>query len=389
MVKYLSPLMWTMLAVISIGLIWRVTVQERVLHKNSWVESTVLLNEDDKNHTIISQKMIDPAGRVHLFNDAPQRIVSLTLATDEILSELVDHSTIKGITQWADDADSSNVAPSLTPQWSLSKLSTSKLSTSQSLIPAHRDPLNAHLSTRNILLVNPYSETIVRLNGHIENVLALEPDLVFVAAYTREETVRLLLSLRIPVVQFTHYDSFANIQKNIMTLASVTHTTEKAVSLLAQLNAHHQWVEQKIKHKPVPRVLYYSLYGGSAGKNTLMDEMITLAGGYNVLRDTGIQGYQTISEEMAIGLQPDVVLMGGWSPSQAQRRLYIPPAQKILKKSSWQHTYAVLNQKVYDLKGRWVSSVSQYSWHGVEFIARILHPEAFDTQPKSIELSPK
>ncbi len=270
--------------------------------------------------------LTDATGEKYVLKKPPQRIVSVTLGTDEILSALVDHERIVGVTYLADVVSMSNIP-------------------------------------------NQYPTRIKRIRGEIEEILALEPDLVFVAGYTRAETVRLLLGAGIPVVRLSQYNSLADIEKNIMTIAEVTDTNEKASALIKSLRAIVETVQEQVSHVKTPRVLVYNLQGYTSGDNTVMDEIIRLAGGYNVMSETGVQGSQKISEEMAIGLAPDVILMSGWSPENK-----VTPAEQLIQLSAWQYVPAVVNNRVYDLKGAWVLSVSHYSWNGISDVSDLLHP---------------
>ena len=120
-------------------------------------------------------------------------------------------------------------------------------------------------------------------------------------------------------------------------------------------------------------MLFYNLNGYTSGVDTIVDEMIQLAGGYNVVRDVGISGTQKISQEMAMGLEPDVILMSGWSELSVSQ-----PSELLMENPSWQQVPAIQNNRVYDLRGYWVLSVSQYSWNGIGQIAQRLHPGAFN-----------
>ncbi len=274
--------------------------------------------------------LVDPIGEEYSLNEPPQRIVSITLGTDEILSVLVDTNRITGVTHLSDIASMSNI-----PHW--------------------------------------YPEQIKRIQGEVEEILSLEPDLVFVASYTRAETVRLLLSSSVPVVRLRHYDSFRDIEENIQLVAKVTGSEQQATTLLATLRKNAQSITQKVNGLDRARVLYYSLDGYTAGAGTKINEMIEMAGGYNVINETNITGSHKISEEIAIGLEPDVVLMSGWSPEGE-----IVPSERLAARPAWQNTPAIRQQRVYDLRGTWVLSVSQYSWDGIEEIAKLLHPEVFE-----------
>lgn len=293
-----------------------------------------IFNDNALRPTIIQgdhfpKVLVDPIGEAYTLNQPPQRIVSVTLGTDEILSALVNSNRITGVTHLSDNLDMSNI-----PHW--------------------------------------YPEHVKRVQGEVEEILALEPDLVFVASYTRAEVVRLLLSSNIPVVRLSQYDSFGDIEDNIQLVAKVTGTEQQAASLLEGLRQKAQLITQKVNGRNRARVLYYSLNGYTAGAGTKINEMIEMAGGYNVIKETQITGSHKISEEIAIGLEPDIILISGGSPDNQA-----PPSELLSARASWQNTPAVLNNQVYDLQGTWLLSVSHYSWDGIEVLARILHPEVF------------
>lgn len=274
--------------------------------------------------------LVDPIGEEYPLTGPPKRIVSVTLGTDEILSALVDSDRMSAVTHLADDPVMSNIP-------------------------------------------NQYPDHVKRVKGEVEEILSLEPDLVFVAAYTRAETVRLLLSSNIPVVRLSHYRSFSDIEANIRLVASIVGSEQQAEAMLSELQQNIQIIKQRVSGQNRPRVLYYSMNGYTAGAGTNIDEIIEIAGGYNAINETNITGTQKISEEMAIGLEPDVILMNGWTPDSSPT-----PSEYIAMQPAWQNTPAVLNSRVYDLKGAWVLSVSQYSWHGIAPVARLLHPEVFE-----------
>lgn len=293
-----------------------------------------VFNDNALRPTIIKRDhfpkiLVDPIGEEYILNKPPHRIVSATLGTDEMLSALVDSDRIMGVTSLSDNVHMSNI-----PQ--------------------------------------EYPDQIKRIQGGIEEILSLEPDLVFVASYTRAEVVRLLLSSDIPVVRLSQYDSFKDIEDNIQLVAKVTGSEQQAASLLEELHQNAQLITQKVSGLNRARVLYYSLNGYTAGAGTKINEMIEMAGGYNVVNETQITGSHKISEEIAIGLEPDIILISGISPDSQ-----VPASELLSARTPWQSTPAVLNNQVYDLQGAWLLSVSQYSWDGIEVLARILHPEAF------------
>lgn len=290
--------------------------------------SEVVMLDDAQGY---KRKIIDPIGRTMILQQPPKRIVSGILAGDEMLSRLVPNSRIRSVTYLADDAGISNV-------------------------PAH------------------YPASILRNHGAIEETIAAEPDLVIVASYSNATSVEMLLSTGVPIIRFANFHSYADVRHNLNTLARALGAESQAEAWLDKMDARITSVQAAVAQRPKPRVLYYSLSGSSAGPGSLMNESINLAGGHNVIADTGLQAYTKISPELAISLQADVVLISDWGPEGGKSAKQI-----LLEDPAWQDVPAIKQQRVYSLRGAWLTSGSPYRVKGVEVIAELLHPEAFKT----------
>ncbi|MGB5736940.1 MAG: ABC transporter substrate-binding protein, partial [Thiohalocapsa sp.] len=217
-----------------------------------------------------------------------------------------------------------------------------------------------------------YPEAIHRNHGRIEELLALQPDLAVVASYNDAMTVRLLLRSGVAVVRLADAASFQGIGAAIRTLGAALGESALAETLVTDMQQRLDAVRQRVAGQPSPRVLYYALGGFTAGKGSLVDEMITVAGGHNVARDAGVSAHGRISAELAIALQPDVLLVSGWQDGQA-------PAEAVLSgQAAWRQVPAIRDGRVHVVSGAWLTSVSQDSVRGVEVIAELLHPDAFD-----------
>lgn len=101
----------------------------------------------------------------------PQRIVSLTLGTDEILLSLIDPKRIIAVTTLAIDPGISNVVD-------LAKTIPNKIG-----------------------------------RASVEPVIALQPDLVLVASYTANDIVEQLKEVGLPVMRLTLFSSITGIKK--------------------------------------------------------------------------------------------------------------------------------------------------------------------------------
>lgn len=268
-------------------------------------------------------------GRKLTLPRAPQRIVSVMISTDEILSALVEPSRIQGITYLAEESIISNVT-----EWA-----------------------------KNI----PH-----KIQQDIEQILACEPDIVFVANFTRAEVVKLLLDLELPVVQIEFQNTIDLIKNDILKIANAVGEEEKAIKLIKEMDQKLMEIALKIKTvKNRPRVLNYGPSGRTSGQNTSLHELIVRGGGINIPAEQGLEGGQVISLEKLIEWNPDIILVSGYSPGKETfpDELKIHPALQTVS--------AIKNNRVHVIHGKYFTTTSQFIVKAVEEIARILHPELF------------
>ncbi|ABM05028.1 predicted Fe ABC transporter [Psychromonas ingrahamii 37] len=284
--------------------------------------------------------LIDTTGIKFILKKTPVRIISATLATDHMLSGLINPQRLVAVSSYVDTPSMSNI-------------------------------------------VGFFDKSIYRTQGEIESMLVLQPDLVFVASYSNPETVRYLLRSGIAIVRLSEFNSFADIFNNIRIIANVTDTKAAGETMIVDLQKRIAFIKMQVKDKKPPRVLYYDLNGYSVGGNSLMDEAIQLSGGINVTNDVLADGENKISEELAISLQPDVIVMNQWIFNQAEGQ--VSPRTILKNKKAWADVPAVKNNHIYAVPGTWLRSVSQHRIKGVEAIAQLLHP-AIESYPEKINV---
>ncbi len=261
----------------------------------------------------------------------PQRIVSLTLGTDEILLSLVDPLRIVAITQYASDPGISNV------------------SDLASVIPTQ--------------IKHPSVEVIV----------ALQPDLILAASYTTHDLVQQLNDLGLPVLTLTIFSSIEGIEKNIRTIGRRLGEPKQAEALIIEMKARLKSVSDRISEiENRPGLLSYSLEGWTSGKETTFDEIVTLAGGRNLAAEAGIVKSPKISLEAVLEWNPDILILNAWQPEDSNTN-----NKKLLAHPALQTVSAVKTGKVYSVPGKYLTSVSHFIVDGVEFMARLLHPKRF------------
>jgi iron complex transport system substrate-binding protein len=272
--------------------------------------------------------LIDQTGRRVVLPQKPTRIVSVTLATDEMLLALVEPSRLLGVTYLAVDERISNM-----PQ--------------EAAVVPHK------------------------VRADPEQIISLQPDLVFVASYLRGEFIRLLQASGLVLFQMQEYDSIAEVQQNIRLIGQVVGEEARAEALVAGMQARLQALGEQLR--PIgarPRVLYWGSHGYTAGRMTSMDDLITYAGGENLAATYGLIGPANLSAEQVLAMDPQVIVSGSLDQG-AQRGL---PA--ALMHPALQGTDAVQHGRVYTIPSRYLVTISQFIVDGVEAFARVLHGTA-------------
>jgi iron complex transport system substrate-binding protein len=272
--------------------------------------------------------LVDPVGGVTILPRPPQRIASATLASDEILLELVGPGSLVGVTRFVDDP---------------------------------------HLS----LDAGTAPPAIARIEARAERLLPLVPDLAVVANFTRAETVHLAHAAGVPLLRLGAFTSFDDVFKNIRRLAAATATEAKAEAWIETLHERILRVERRSAGRTPPRVLY--LAGGTytAGRGSLVDEILTRAGAHNCVRDIGLSGSVPIAIELAIALQPEIVLITGWNPAHGRTI-----AENLRKDPRWRGVPAVRDDRVFVMHSALLLSVTHHVVDAVEEVHRTVYAPA-------------
>ncbi|QDU59760.1 corrinoid ABC transporter substrate-binding protein [Planctomycetes bacterium Pan216] len=263
----------------------------------------------------------------------PQRIVSLMLATDEILLELVDHKRITALT-----------------------------------------PIATTPSVSNCVAEAKGFPTVVGTS--LERIISLRPDIVLAARFTEIPTVSTLKQAGITTFRFGRYETLADIRHNIKLLGVITDERERASEIL-------HWMSDSLgvvaaagsRAAAKPRVLLYR-GGFSAGAATLFDEMLTAAGGTNVAVEAGLVGHGPISKELAIALDPEVIVMT--NPYAEGDDPPIDPRSSVIDDPSWQGVTAVRHRRVHLVPAPELGCISHHIVRGALALGRVIHPTLFE-----------
>jgi iron complex transport system substrate-binding protein len=293
--------------VVGIEALRRLSARRSVMSPNLYPESAA-----ERARAPFPRQLRDAGGRVMTIKARPQRIVSTTLSTDEILLAICPATRITGFSSSAFDPKFSNIV-------------------SEARASAKPSVENA------------------------EQILRLEPDLIFVASYSRAETVEQLQAAGATVFRFANFISIEDIKQNIRTVGYAIGEDERAEALVEQVERDLSAIRARVPAGGKrPRVMSFSADGYTAGSGTLFDDIARYAGAINVAAEQGLEGFPRISAEQVAAWQPDFIIAGAdeGALEDTRRRLLANPAVAA--------TNAARNGRIVLIDNRYFLTVSQY-----------------------------
>jgi iron complex transport system substrate-binding protein len=205
----------------------------------------------------------------------------------------------------------------------------------------------------------------------LETIVALKPDLVVATTSgNRHETFDQLARLKIPVY-LVNPITVADVLDLVSRVGRLTDRADAADRAVAALRERIQAVSARVAARPRPRVLYV-LWPDPLivpARDALVSELIALAGGDSVTADGG-QGYPRYSMEAALARNPEVIILASHGSERSP-----------LVRSKWERfsqVPAVAAGRLHAMDGNLMHRYGPRMVDGLEKLARLIHPEAFD-----------
>lgn len=211
------------------------------------------------------------------------------------------------------------------------------------------------------------------IGRNAEEILAARPDLVVASPYSDKELVRQLRDAGLTVVVSDLNDSLEGHVNNIRFLAYLYGEEERGEALIREVEKRLQrldaLVAAELQAHARPLVIQLSSRLNTPGNNTTMDGIIRRAGGANAAAEAGLEKWQQITLEKVVELKPDVIIFGDYDAAEKDF------GAELLGHPSLQNVPAIVNQRVYQLPHRFISTLSHWNVRGAEELARLLWPE--------------
>jgi iron complex transport system substrate-binding protein len=254
----------------------------------------------------------------------PQRVVSQSVGTDELLLALADPGQIAALSHISHEAEFSPVAAAA------------------KRYPAIRD-------------------------SDAESVLHFRPDLVLAASYTRPETLALLRRAGVRLVVLDRFDTLEDVYVSLRLLGHELGQEARAEALIHQCQARVEALAARLKGVTPVRVLSAGLYPFTAGANTTFQDLCDHAGALNVAAEAGLKGHTPTPSEKLLSWKVEVLVAVGNDTTRT--RLGEWPCYRALP--------AFKAGRVVVIPEPMMSSVSHHRIAAYEALAQALHPEAF------------
>lgn len=267
---------------------------------NEAVNVNEMANENDEVADNDNEALLDMQSRAPHFEEVPERVVALQPSDAEILFAIDAGDTLVGRGTYVDYPEEALDAP----------------------VVASGSDLN------------------------IEEIIALEPDVVFMTDMDQtEEQVNMLEEAGVPVV-ITSATNIEDVYSVIHLMGEVMDKTEEADRVVNDMKTTFDKLAESAEANEGKKVYFevspleHGLW--SAGQDTFMNEIAEMLGLTNIFED--LSGWAEVSEEQVIERDPDYIVtitMGELGNET--------PVEEILGRDGWEDISAVKNEKVLNL----------------------------------------
>ncbi len=269
----------------------------------------------------------DAGGYRLTLNSPPQRIASQALVTDHLLLAVVPLERMVALSTLATDKRYSNIVEI-----------------------AERLP--------------------VETTTDPERILRLKPDLILVSSLSRPDYVNLVRAVGVPTFRMeTGFSSLQQIEEGLRLVGYLTGEDDRAAEKIT-------WLQQQVRaarrrrpaDSPKLRVLGFTHFLFSYGKNSLFGDMVEKLGEINVGAEQGLGAHGQIGSEQIAAWNPDWIITGA-DPGEEEalrRRLLDDPGIAI--------TTAAKQGQILIVENRHYLTLSHHAVHLMRRMAEAFYP---------------
>jgi len=279
-------------------------------------------------HQPLPGTFTDDLGREVRIEKAPERIVSHVPGITEILFALGLGERVVGVSEYGDYPEAAKAKPKVGSFW----------------------------------------------NPSIENIVALDPDLVLTNGDV-EQLMPQLDSLGITYIVLDPKD-IDGILKDIELVGEVTGTERKAKEVIKDMQDRMFYVSTRVEDAPKVKVFYTFATidlnnPWTAGPGSFIDSLITMAGGENI-GAKALTPWAQFSIEEVVAADPQVIII------DISHGSVVMTKEELEQHNAWRGITAVKQGRVCPIDGDLVNRPGPRIVQGLEEMAKIIHPELFE-----------
>ena len=211
-----------------------------------------------------------------------------------------------------------------------------------------------------------------KVEGNEEVLMSLEPDLIIVADWLSKRITDIGAITGAKVYFYKTPNSYEEQKKLIRDLANLVEEKENGEKLIKNMDDRLKALQNKITKNykgAKPRILMYTSFGTTSGKNTTFSDMVKLINGVNVVAEAGIDRFKDISKEKVIELNPDIIIV----PIAKKYDNVNKISKLFFEDPSFRNVKAIKNKKVYFIQYKDITPTSQYMINSIEELAKVVY----------------
>ena len=203
---------------------------------------------------------------------------------------------------------------------------------------------------------------------NVEKIIELSPDLVIGSAFLDQGVRDQLENAGIKVVTIYTEDSLEGTYKDIRTIGGILNKSGEADEVVAGMKSKVESIQEKVsKAKTTPSV--YIVVGFGAGGeftatgDTFINEMIEMAGGKNIAFD-GTQW--SFSLEKIVERNPEIVIYSS-----------VLDKNELVKTNGYKDLDSVKKDNVFSIEANLIERTGPRLADGLEELVKLIHPELY------------
>ena len=282
-------------------------------------------------------EVTDTEGRVVSIPHKPQRILTVSAGTDELMLGLVEPERMAAINESLADREHTNIP------WVCDRI-----------------------------------PTVIPRSPSVEQIAALHPDLVVVTPWMPRENIDAIRELNVPVLVCKSAATMEDIHDNIRLYAAAVGETERGEKLigmmeekLAEIRAKVADVPEEKKHKSIALISIMVNYGGAG---CTFDELCRYTDSINAKAAAGNRMGQEMTKEQLVAANPDYLFFPSYEDGATNEENY---GRQYLEDPSLAQMTAVRERQIGHPWARYVYNLSQNIVYGIQETAWILYGDAF------------